>query len=122
MDAHLPKISGDAGTLIKGPDPKNLKPYGDMWDDGLLQVSFCLPMEAGPEAREAATQYLQKHGFKKIGIHEMAAAAKGFSFFVAYVQSPVSIDATKIRVPKVDTPKLSFDEVNALVREKIGRK
>jgi beta-lysine 5,6-aminomutase beta subunit len=121
VDAHLPKTGGEAAG-VKGPDPKALKPYGDMWDDGLLQISFCLPMEAGPEAREAATQYLQKHGFKKIGIHEMARAADGFSFFVAYVQSPVTIDVTKIRVPKVDTPKLDFDSVNALLKEKLGRK
>ncbi|HVO29565.1 MAG TPA: OAM dimerization domain-containing protein [bacterium] len=120
MDAHLPKITGEGG--IKGPDPKALKPYGDMWDDGLLQISFCLPMEAGPEAREAATQYLQKHGFKKIGIAEMARAAEGFSFFVAYVQSPVTIDVTRIKVPKVETPRLDFDGVNALLKEKLGRK
>lgn len=120
MDAHLPRITGEGG--IKGPDPKNMKPYGDMWDDGTLQVSFCLPMEAGPEAREAATQYLQKHGFKKIGIAEMARAAEGFSFFVAYVQSPVTVDVTRIKVPKVDTPKLDFDSVNTLLREKLGRK
>src|SRR4051812_32151861 len=94
MDAHLPKITGEGG--VRGPDPKAMKPYGDMWDDGLLQISFTLPMEAGPEAREAATQYLQKHGFKKIGIHEMGRAAEGFSFFVAYVQSPVTIEVTKI--------------------------
>ena len=120
MDAHLPKISGEGG--VRGPDPKAMKPYGDMWDDGLLQISFTLPMEAGPEAREAATQYLQKHGFKKIGIHEMGRAAEGFSFFVAYVQSPVTIDVTRIKVPKVDTPKLDFDSVNELIKTKLGRK
>ncbi len=120
MDAHLPKTSSAGGA--RGPDPKNLRAYGDMWDDGTLQVSFCLPMEAGPEAREAATQYLQKHGFKKIGIAEMGRAAAGFSFFVAYVRSPVSVDVTRIRVPKVDTPRLSFDEVNDLLRTRLGRK
>ena len=120
MDAHLPKISGEGG--VRGPDPKAMKAYGDQWDDGLLQISFCLPMEAGPEAREAAVQYLQKHGFKKIGIHEMAHAAEGFSFFVAYVQSPVTIDVTRIKVPKVDTPRLDFDGVNSLLKEKLGRK
>jgi beta-lysine 5,6-aminomutase beta subunit len=122
MEAHLPKISGDGGSTVKGPDPKNMKPYGDMWDDGRLQVSFTLPMEAGPEAREAATQYLQKNGFKKITIAEMARAAEGFAFFVAYVSSPVTVDVTRIKVPKVDTPKLSFDEVNVLLKEKLGRK
>ncbi len=120
MEAHLPKITGEGG--VRGPDPKNMKPYGDMWDDGRLQLSFCLPMEAGPEAREAATQYLQKHGFKKIVIADMGKAAQGFSFFVAYVSSTVSIDVTKMRVPKVDTPKLSFDEVNELLRTRLGRK
>lgn len=120
MEAHLPKISGEGG--VRGPDPKNLKPYGDMWDDGTLQISFCLPMEAGPEAREAAIQYLQKHGFKKVAIAEMARAAEGFSFFVAYVNSPISIDVTKIKVPKVDTPKLGFDEVNELLRGRLKRK
>lgn len=122
MDAHLPKITGGEAGHVRGPDPKNMRPYGDMWDDGMMQISFSLPMEAGPEAREAATQYLQKHGFKKVAIAEMARAADGFSFFVAYVRSPVTIDVTRIKVPKVDTPKLSFDEVNELLRGKLGRK
>lgn len=121
MQAHLPKTGGPEGS-VRGPDPKNLMPYGDMWDDGRLQISFTLPMEAGPEAREAATQYLQKHGFKKVTIAEMARAAEGFSFFVAYVSSPVAIDVTRLRVPKVDTPRLGFDEVNELLRSRLGRK
>lgn len=121
MDAHLPKTGGTEGA-VRGPDPKNLMPYGDMWDDGRLQISFTLPMEAGPEAREAATQYLQKHGFKKVTIAEMARAAQGFSFFVAYVTSTVSIDVTRIKVPKVETPRLSFDEVNEVLRNQLGLK
>ncbi|MCY0869626.1 MAG: hypothetical protein OWT27_03435, partial [Firmicutes bacterium] len=38
-------------------DLTKVRPYGDTFDDGMVQVSFSLPVPAGEEAKEAARQY-----------------------------------------------------------------
>jgi beta-lysine 5,6-aminomutase beta subunit len=50
------------------------------------------------------------------------AAGRGFSFFVAYGNAPVTLDFAEIEVPEVTVPSWSFKEVNQLIREKLGRK
>ena len=57
---------------------KKLRPYGDIMDDGTVQLAFTLPVEPGPEAREAAVQLVQKMGYDKIKVATMEKAAQGF--------------------------------------------
>lgn len=40
-------------------DFKRVKPYGDTMNDGKVQLSFTLPVPAGPEAIEAAKQLIR---------------------------------------------------------------
>jgi len=35
-----------------------IKPYGDAWGDGIVQLSFTLPVENGPKAVRAAEIYV----------------------------------------------------------------
>ncbi len=109
-------------TQAKKVNPKKLRPYGDIMDDGTTQVSFTLPVEPSPEAREAATQIMQKMGFDQIKLATMEKAGEGFCFFVFYGNTRYSVDFTKIKVVKVESKKRSRDEIDELVREKVGRK
>ena len=101
---------------------KKLKPYGDIMDDGSVQLAFTLPVEFSPEAREAAVQLVQKMGFEQVKVATMEKAANGFSFFVIYGRLKHTVDFTQIEVLKVDAEKLSRDEIDAVISEKIGRK
>lgn len=101
---------------------KKLKPYGDIMDDGTIQLSFTLPVEVSPEAKEAATQLVQKMGFDQIKIATMEKAAEGFSFFVVYANTRHVVDFTQIKVLKVEAPKRGRDEIDEIIRERIGRK
>ena len=47
-------------SKVKEINLKKLKPYGDIMDDGTVQLAFTLPVEPSPEAREAAVQLVQK--------------------------------------------------------------
>jgi beta-lysine 5,6-aminomutase beta subunit len=87
---------------------KKLKPYGDRLDDGIVQLSFTLPVSASPEAKEAARRYLEKLGFEKISVATMEAMGQGFSYFVAYAAAKESIDFTKVHVPKVEIPQMDY--------------
>lgn len=103
-------------------DLKQLKPYGDIMGDGTIQVSFTLPVEPSPEAREAAVQLAGKLGLDQVKIATMEKAANGFAFFVVYGNVRHTIDFTKIHVVKVDAAKRSRDEIDEIIRTRIGRK
>lgn len=103
-------------------DLKKLKPYGDIMDDGTVQLAFTLPVEVSPEAREAAILLTQKMGYDNVKVATMEKAANGFSFFVIYANLKHTVDFTKIKVLKVEAAKRSRDEIDALIESKVGRK
>lgn len=112
----------DYSHLVKKVDLHRLRPYGDIMDDGVTQLSFTLPVPASAEAREAAVQLVQQMGFDEIKVATMEACATGFSFFVIYGKLKHTVDFTKIKVVKVESPVYSRAEVNQIIKEKIGRK
>lgn len=112
----------DYSHLVKKVDLTKLKPYGDIMDDGVVQLSFTLPVEASPEAREAAVQLAQKMGFDEVKVATMEKASEGMAFFVIYGKLKHTVDFTKIKVVKVESPTHSMYEVNAIIKEKLGRK
>ena len=109
-------------TAAKTPNLKKLKPYGDILDDGTMQLSFTLPVEPSEEGKEAARLLVEKMGFEQIKIATMEKAGEGFSFFVIYANTRHVIDYTRIKVIKVDSQKRSRSEIDQLIGEQIGRK
>ncbi|MFH0799469.1 MAG: OAM dimerization domain-containing protein [Pseudomonadota bacterium] len=90
---------------------KKLKAYGDRLDDGIIQMSFTLPVPASPEAKEAARIYAGRMGLENIHVAAMEAMGKAFSYFVVYGNAQHTIDFTKIRVPKIEMSEMGFDEL-----------
>ncbi len=105
-----------------GGGPRIVRPYGDRRDDGVVQVSFVLPVEVGERGREAATAIARQMGLSGIHVAAMERAADGYAFFVVYGRSAASVDLAGIDVPEVRVRKLGFDELNALVGRKLGRR
>jgi beta-lysine 5,6-aminomutase beta subunit len=103
-------------------DLKALKPYGDIMGDGTVQLAFTLPVEISPEAREAAIQLAQKMGLDQVKVATMEKAAEGFAFFVVYGNLRHAVDFTAIHVHKVDASKRSREEIDELIKNRIGRK
>lgn len=99
-----------------------VKPYGDTLNDGKVQMSFTLPVPWSEAADEAARQLVAKMGFSDVQVAEGRPIATGFSFFVVYASTPQAIDVSSISAPSVKTHAMSMDEVDAFVREHIGRK
>ena len=99
-----------------------VKPYGDTLDDGAVQLSFTLPVAWSEGADEAARQLVGKMGFTDVAVVEGRAIAAGFSFFVVYARTPVSIDVSTVQAPSATREALSLDEVDELVAKRIGRK
>lgn len=106
----------------KKPDLKHLKPYGDIMGDGTIQICFTLPVEASPEAREAAVLLAEKLGLDQIKVATMENVGHGFSMFVIYGNIRATVDFTKIEVLKVEASKRGRDELDAIIQKHIGRK
>lgn len=109
-----------AATLA--PDLKKVKPYGDTMNDGKTQVSFTLPVPFGNEAIEAAKQLMLKMGFENPQVVFYKELTKGFTFFNCYGNCTHTVDFTSIHVPKVEAATWDMQEVDAYVKEHIGRK
>lgn len=115
-------MSKSSDSKVTQVNLKKLRPYGDIMDDGTVQISFTLPVEVSPEAREAAVLLTQKMGFEQVKVATVEKAAEGFSFFVVYAKLKHTIDFTQIKVLKVEAQKRSRDEIDELIRTQIGRK
>ena len=102
-------------------DLTKIRAYGDHHDDGLMQLSFTLPVKASDQAREAARLYLEKLGFKKPLISWMESMGENFSFFVGYGHTDVSLDFTQVQVIKPEFPILPYEDLIELVKKEIGR-
>ncbi len=104
------------------PTKQIIRPYGDRRDDGVVQLSFTLPVPLSEKAKEAAAQFVKKMGFSDAKVAAAERAADNYTFFIVYARSGMYIDYAEIDVPEVVVKKMGFDELNALIKEKVGRR
>jgi beta-lysine 5,6-aminomutase beta subunit len=102
-------------------DYTNIKPYGDALNDGKMQLSFTLPVEANEKGKEAARRLLQKMGFDSVQVVHYNDIGEGFTMFIAYASATVSVNYEEIDVKVVDTPKMDMYEVDDYINQHIGR-
>jgi beta-lysine 5,6-aminomutase beta subunit len=104
------------------PPPVEVRPYGDRRDDGVVQLSFVLPLAAGDLAREAASLLAKKMGLTQVHVAAMEKAAEDYTFFVVYGRTDAAVDLSTIELPEVRGRKLGFEELNQLVAKELGRR
>src|SRR5689334_16683462 len=90
-----------------------VRPYGDRRDDGVVQLSFVLPVPPGERAREAAAELVRRLGMDEVHVAHMEAAADRYTFFVVYGRTAAGVEWDRIQVPEVPIRRLGFDELNA---------
>ena len=99
-----------------------LVPYGDTEGDGMVQISFTLPVPADARAREIGLQFLRNNGLREPQIVHVTAADREMTFYVAYGQEP---RRGWIPIPwsdrEVEAPTLGYYEINALIERELGR-
>ncbi len=99
-----------------------VRPYGDRRDDGVVQLSFVLPVPAGERAREAAAEIARRMGVEQVHVAAMEPAAEHYTFFVVYGRTSVAVDWAELHVPEVVSRKRGFDELNAFALREVGRR
>ncbi|HVI40299.1 MAG TPA: OAM dimerization domain-containing protein [Anaerovoracaceae bacterium] len=102
-----------AATATTTVDLTKAKPYGDTMNDGMMELTFTLPVPFGEEASEAAKQLARKMGLDEPAVVHTSDMGGGFTFFVLYGKCQHTIDYTTIKVTKVEV-----DVMDRLVCEK----
>jgi len=103
-------------------DPTRVKPYGDTMNDGKVQLSFTLPIEADEVGKEAARLYAMKMGLEEPNVVSAQDMGVGYAFFVVYGSCIHTIDITNIKVTKVESTTMSMEETDQYIKDNIGRK
>jgi beta-lysine 5,6-aminomutase beta subunit len=97
-------------------------PYGDTAGDGMVQLSFTLPVPADARAREIGLQFLRNIGMREPQVVHLGEADRGMTFYVAYARAPAGVDPDEVTSSEVEAPALGFRGVNRLIEERLGRR
>src|SRR5512139_234043 len=100
-----------------------IRPYGDTTGDGMVQVSFTLPVPAGPRADAAALRLAAAMGLEPASVVHSKAMGPDFTFFIVYGRARHLIDYAGIAAPEGrEFPLLGAAEVNLAIRTRLGRR
>jgi len=101
---------------------KIVRPYGDTTGDGMVQVSFTLPLPHDKRAEGAAAQLAAKMGIDPALVVHAKAMGPDFTFFVVYGRSNHLVDVSAVTVLERDYPLLSPKEANLAIRKGLRRR
>jgi beta-lysine 5,6-aminomutase beta subunit len=103
-----------------------IRPYGDTTGDGMVQVSFTLPIDGrggnAKLAEGAAAQLAHKMGMDPALVVHAKPMGAEFTFFVVYGRVHHLVDTGAVEVVERDYPLLSPQEVNAAVKRALRRR
>jgi len=100
----------------------SVRPYADHLDDGLVQMSFTLPVPYSLAARRAALELAARMGFEEPEVVHYQQLTEGYTYFVMYGRCTVDIDFSSMQDEGFDIEYMTEDEVERFVEEQIGRR
>lgn len=99
-----------------------IRPYGDTANDGVVQLSFTLPLPLNARAREVARRYAMLMGISNPLVAHAESIDNAFTFFVIYGACSYTIDPEQIHVDELAHDELDFYEINELIEKRLGRR
>ncbi|MEO3807683.1 OAM dimerization domain-containing protein [Sphaerisporangium sp. B11E5] len=118
MTSPLPE-----GGAVQETVRQVVRPYGDTTGDGMVQMSFTLPVPHGPRAEAAALQLAGLMGVDPASVVHAKAMGPDFTFFIVYGRVRHLIDYAGIDVPEGrEYPLLSPGQVNLAIRTVLRRR
>src|SRR5580693_4553998 len=102
-------------------DLEAVRPYADHLDDGLVQMSFTLPVPYSLAARRAALELAGRMGFAEPEVVHYEQLTEGYTYFVMYGQCTQTIDFSALQGEGFDIEYLTEDEIEHFARTHVGR-
>ena len=103
------------------PQPTVIRPYGDMTGDGMVQLSFTLPVKHDKRAEGAALQLAGKMGLSPALLVHAKAMGPSHTFFIVYGSVNHLVDLAAVEVVERDFPLLPAKDVNASIKKTLRR-
>ena len=103
-------------------EPTIVRPYGDTTGDGMVQLSFTLPLPHDKRAEGAAAQLAARMGIDPALVVHAKAMGPDYTFFVVYGRSNHLVDVSAVTVLERDYPLLSPKEANLAIRKGLRRR
>jgi beta-lysine 5,6-aminomutase beta subunit len=107
--------------MPKTVDLTAVKPYADHIGDGLVQMSFTLPVPYSLAARKAALELMGRMGFEEPEVVHYEQLTEGYTYFVGYGRCSQTVDFTALQGEGFDIEYMSEDEVERFAEEHLGR-
>lgn len=98
-----------------------IKPYGDTLDDGIVQLSFTLPVKNGAKARKAAELYAAKLNLEEVSLVYSQEIAENFTYFIIYAKAVPELDYSAVEASEIEIKELNFYEINSLIKQELNR-
>ena len=102
--------------------PDLIRPYGDTTGDGMVQMSFTLPIPHDKRAEGAALQLARKMGLEPALLVHAKAMGPDFTFFVVYGSVSHLVDLREVTVTEREYPLLGAKEINLAIKRSLRRK
>jgi beta-lysine 5,6-aminomutase beta subunit len=98
-----------------------VKPYADHLGDGLVQLSFTLPVPYSLAARRAALELAGKMGFDEPEVVHYEQLTDGYTYFVMYGACTQTVDFTTLEGEGFNVEYMSEDEIERFAADHVGR-
>jgi len=102
-------------------DLARVKPYADHYGDGIVQLSFTLPVPYGLAARKAAQELAKKMGLDHPEVVHYQRLTEGYTYFVMFGECTCTVDYSSLSVEGFEIEYMSEDEIERFAQERIGR-
>ena len=114
----------DMSSTLSRPAPPHqvVRPYGDTTGDGMVQLSFTLPLPHDKRAEGAALQLAGSMGMDPAMLVHAKAMGPDFTFFVVYGRVNHLVDVSAVQVVEREYPLLTAKEVNQAMKSRLRRK
>ena len=99
-----------------------VRPYADHLGDGLVQMSFTLPVPYSLAARKAALELAAKVGFEEPEVVHYEELTEGYTYFVMYGRCVASVDFASLQGEGFDIEYMTEDEIERFVEQNLGRR
>jgi beta-lysine 5,6-aminomutase beta subunit len=108
-------------ACARAVDLSSVRPYADHLGDGIVQLSFTLPVPYGLAARRAAQEWAAQMGFEHPEVVHYQELTDGYTYFVMFAESRQAVDYASLSDEGFDVEYMSEEQIEAFADEHIGR-
>ncbi|MCQ2736860.1 MAG: hypothetical protein MJ234_06635, partial [bacterium] len=99
----------------------NVRPFGDTMGDGMVQMSFTLPISKSGKSAQAAAVLAGKMGLEDPYVSHEEEITPGFTFFVVFGKCRHDVDMDEVPESAASVKAMDMHETDAFIEKNSGR-